>query len=120
VLGAERLLGGGGVDQVDAVFAVGNPPQPIDLSMLTLLNDAVPWAPGPWIVDEAGTEQLTPDLGNLLQAIVKKLKGTSAHRTKTGKCGVVEGKSTVNTKLSNVIIIRGFRSDQKMPRDMLR
>ena len=69
----------GVVDQVDAVFTVGNPPQPIDLSTLSL-NGAIPWAPGPWIVDDAGTEQLTPDLRTLLQAIVERndYKPTSA------------------------------------------
>jgi hypothetical protein len=69
------------VDQPDAVFTAGNPPQPIDLSTLPLLNGAVDWAPGPWTtVDDAGTEQLTPDLTTLLQAIVNRndYKPTSA------------------------------------------
>ena len=68
------------VDQVDAVFADGNPPQPIDLSTLLLLNGEVPWAPGPWTVDDAGIEQLTPDLADLLGAIVARddYKPTSA------------------------------------------
>ena len=49
-----------------------NPPQPIDLSTLPLLNGSVDWKPGPWKLDEAGAEQITPDLKALLQAIVNR------------------------------------------------
>ena len=56
----------------------------------------------------------------VLQARVKKLKGTSPHNTKTGNCGRRLGKITVKTKVSAAMVTRGFSNDQRTPRDMLR
>jgi hypothetical protein len=56
-----------------------------------------------------------------IQAMVKKLYGTRPQRTKTGKFLIFGfGKTRVKTKVSTPIITRGFRIDQRTPRDMLR
>lgn len=43
----------------------------VDLGALLLMAGHVDWAPGPWIVDEASNNELTPDLAKLLQPIVE-------------------------------------------------
>ena len=43
----------------------------VDLGALLLMPGNVPWAPGPWIVDEASNNELTEDLADLLQPIVE-------------------------------------------------
>ena len=57
----------------------------------------------------------------LFQATVKKLKGTSPQRTKTGKfCTLWFGITLTKTKVRTPIRTSGFKRDQNTPRDMLR
>ena len=63
----------------------------------------------------------TSELVPVLQAMVKKLKGTRPQRTKVGKCRMLLlGKIFVNTKVKVPMITSGFSRDQNTPRDMFR
>ncbi|MHC5113200.1 MAG: PulJ/GspJ family protein [Planctomycetota bacterium] len=43
-----------------------------NLSTRPLTTAAVPWVPDPWVVDEAGEAQRTPDLASIVQEIVDR------------------------------------------------
>src|SRR6185436_12816106 len=61
------------------------------------------------------------ELVPVLQARVKKLKGTRPHNTNKGNSGCESfGMMRVNTNVRAPIITIGFSKDQKTPRDMFR
>src|SRR5947207_15192801 len=55
-----------------------------------------------------------------IQAMEKKLNGTSPHIRNNGKLGSELGRTLLKTKVSTPIVTRGFNKDQNTPRDMLR
>jgi hypothetical protein len=73
----------------------------------------------------AGTRLIRPALSTIevvpeIQAMLKKLKGTRPHITNRDQSGLALLSILVKTNESTPIITRGFKSDQRTPRDMLR
>ena len=58
------------IHMVDSPNAAPFGPPAVDLQTLPLIAGHVDWAPGPWKVDEAAENEMTPKLTILLQAIV--------------------------------------------------